>query len=371
MLVVMAIATLPPPVDIDNDTKKAIIEGLKRVLSVFQDQGFLDSAVAYQDLIAEPHVLIEFIQAFFAHRAVVDDVVRGRDDAPVRDDDQPLTCGVSINQVQQLLVRTCAKKVFEHDKPVETVTETVTKTSFLFFKKTEHVEVLRAANDPVEERKVREITRYTAFGWQLPLLEAYRHCLTYQQIMEIAEDLVALTTEDNIIAVGQFDPAVLKKVKQVTGADFPVILAHRPQAIAGIAVWSRDMYEFYRRLLGEAAWEFFARETAFFNVVAALDKATAKVFGDVLCYIAGENLQEFQRINIDKSEVLVMSLRAAFGDKLPLLLSVPSFGKDILRKVVDNILHTNQEKDKLIISFGITCKAMAPSVLDWLARQQR
>lgn len=366
----MSVPTLPPPVDIDSDTKKAIIDGLKKVLARFQEVGLVDGALTYQELIAHPDVLANFCATFIANRATCDDIVRAKGGEPVRDDDQPLICKVSLNQIQQLLVRTCAKKVFEADKPVQTVTETVTKKAlFGLIKKTEQVEVTRVG-DPVEERKLRELLRYVAFGWQLPLLTAYREHLSYQQIMELGEDLVALQTPDAVAAVGQFDPLVLRKVKQAAGPDFADILVHRPQAIAGVAVWNRDMYEFFRKMLGDAAWTFFARDKAFFNVVAALDKPVARVFGDVLSFVAAENLAEIQRLNIDKIEVLVTSLRAAFGNRLPAVLGHPSFAKDILRKVVDNLLHMNQEKDKLMTSFALTCKAMVPTVNDWLSKQR-
>ncbi|MBC7950950.1 MAG: hypothetical protein H7Z12_03895 [Rhodospirillaceae bacterium] len=367
----MSVATLPPPVDIDNDTKKAIIDGLKKVLARFQQKRLVDGALSYQDLISHPDVLDQFIATFIANRAECDDIVQAKGGKPVRDDNQDLICKVSLNQIQQLLVRTCAKKVFESEKTEHTVTETVTKKSlFGLIKKTEQKEVTRIGNDPVEERKVRELSRYIAFGWQLPLLPAYRQHLSYQQIMEIGADVVALRTPEAIAAVGQFDPATLRKVKLAAGPDFVEILVHQPQAIAGVAVWNREMYEFYRKMLGDAAWDFFARDKAFFNVVAALDKPVARAYGDVLSFIAAENLAEVQRLNIDKTEVLVTSLRAAFGNRLPQVLGHPNFSKDILRKVVDNMLHMTQEKDKLMASFALTCKAMVPTVNEWLSKQR-
>ncbi len=368
----MSVATLPPPVEIDTDTKKAVIEGLKKVLGIFQQAGLMDGAIVYQQIISDPHVLQAFIKVFQDNRAMADTVVRPRTGKePVRDDTIALVCGVSLAQIQQLLVRTCAKKIFEADKPMETVTETVTKKSmFGLIKKTEQIE--RLSVDPVEERKVRELSRYIAFGWQLPLLEAYRTMLSYPQIIEIGEDIVALSTVEKIEAVSRFEPDKLKKVRAAVGAaDFGAILADRPQAIGGISVWNRDMYEFYRKILGDHAWAFFARDSSFFNVCAALDKSVAKIFGDVLCYIAAENLAEIQRLNIDKVEVMVSSLKSAFGDRLPQVLSIPSFAKDILRKVVDNLIHTSQEKDKLMMAFSLTCKAMVPAVDEWLATLQR
>ncbi|MEW5729561.1 MAG: hypothetical protein AB1918_17155 [Pseudomonadota bacterium] len=364
----MGVPTLPPPVDIDNDTKKAVIDGLKKVLARLQEQGLVDAGATYQNLISQPELLESFIKTFTAHRDSCDDIVKDAKGGPIRDNDTPTACGVSLDQIQQLLVRTCAKKVMESEKTISTVTETVTKKSFLgLIKKTE--EVSRETTDPVEERKIREITRYVAFGWQLPLLNAYRQ-LTYQQLMEIGEDLVALPTAAHVEALSQFDPGMLRKVKQAAGEDFAEILADRPQAIAGVAVWNRDMYEFYRKALGDKAWAFFARDSAFFNVVASLDKPTARILGDVLCYVAAENLAEIQRLNIDKIEVLVTSLRAAFGDRLGQILAIPNFSKDILRKVVDNLIHMSQEKDKLMTSFALTCKAMVPTVMEWLAKQR-
>lgn len=367
----MSVATLPPPVDIDNDTKKAIIDGLKKVLARFQQMELAHGTLTYQDLISHPDVLEEFLVTFVANRAACDDIVQAKGGQPVRDDNQMLVCNVSLNQIQQLLVRTCAKKVFESEKTEHTVTETVTKKSlFGLIKKTEQKEVTRIGNDPVEERKVRELSRYIAFGWQLPLLTAYRQHLSYPQIMEIGEDVVALQSAEAIATVGKFDPATLKKVKAAAGPDFVDILIHQPQAIAGVAAWNHEMYEFYRKMLGDAAWAFFAREKAFFNVVASLDKPMARAYGDVLSFIAAENLAEVQRLNIDKTEVLVTSLRAAFGARLPLVLGHPGFAKDILRKVVDNLLHMSQEKDKLMASFALTCKAMIPTVNEWLSKQR-
>lgn len=368
----MTVITLPPPVEIDGTAKKAIIDGLKRVLARFQQANLVDPKLTYQDLIGHPQALEHFIATFVQHRAECDDVVVSHDGQPVRDDDTPLVCDVSLSQVQQLLVRTCAKRVFDQERAAQTMTETVTrKALFGLIRKTEQVEVPRGANDPVEERKVRELMRYVAFGWQLPLLEAYHHHLHYQQVMAIGEDILGLRTAEAVATVGRFPAEILTKVKAAAGADFVDILINRPQAIAGVAVWNREMYDFYRRLLGDKAWDFFARETSFFNIVAALDKATARVYGEVLCYIAPANLEEIQRLNIDKAEVLLVSLRNAFGAKTPMLLSQPALAKDILRKVVDNLLHMNQEKEKLMASLALTCKAMVPTVVEWMARQGR
>ena len=364
----MTVPVLPPVVDIDGDTKKAIINGLKQVLEAYKAAGLVDVNETYQNLISSPDSLYKFIQVFLANRETADEIVRPKvGDEPVRNDDVMLQCDVSLNQIQQLLVRTCAKKAFEQDVVMETVTETVTKKAFLFFTKKEEVEIERPSTDPLEERKAREISKYMAFAWQLPLINPMRKRLNSAQIMEIGDALIALTNLKTIDAIAGFDSAILKKAKAAAGEEFKDVIASQPRAVGGIAVWNREMYQFYRKLLGEHAWVFFAREKDFFNAVVALDKTTAKMMGYMLCYISLNNMLELQRLNLDKIEVMAASLTSAFGANMPALMGDDEFGVEFLRKMVDNLLHMNQEKDKLLLSFGITCKSMVSTVNEWQA----
>jgi hypothetical protein len=365
----MALPQLPPPIDITNETKRGVIDGLKKVIEVFQTNGVLEKEIGYQDVIHDPEILYNFIQTYKANAPLVSKIVVGKNGGPVTDPNAPLVCGISLAQIQQLLVKTCARYFLEQDTREEesTVTETVTKTRFLFFKTTEQVE--RKTGGGFDERKVREISRYMAFDWQLPLLRAYAE-LNSVQILELGENIVALQSAEAIRDFSKFDQPTIKKAKTTAGQDFANILAVRPGAIGGIATWSKDMYGFYRQALGDHAFEFFCRDKAFYMVCAALEKPMARIYGEVLCYIAAENLEEMQRLNIDKADVLIAAMKIAFGDKMRAVLSQPAFAKDILRKLVESLLHVSQEKSQLAISAQITCKAIAPQVMDWLTKQQ-
>ncbi len=242
----------------------------------------------------------------------------------------------------------------------------MTTTRFLIFKKTEQVE--RKTGGGFDERKVRELSRYMAFDWQLPLLPAYAE-LNSAHLMELDRDFICLQTAEAIHEMAQLDQATIKKVKGIVGSDFSVLISIRPAAIAGIATWSKDMYEFYRKVLGDKAFDFFCREKAFFMVCASLDKPLIKIYGDVLCYIAAPNLEEMQRLNIDKADVLIAAMKMAFGNKLPLILGHPNFAKDVLRKLVESLLHLTQEKAQLAVSAQLTCKAIVPQVIEWLTKQ--
>ena len=364
----MALPHLPPPIEINNETKKGVIDGLKKVIAVFQTNGLLDQAATYQAIIHEPEVLYSFIQTYRANAKLAESVVVGKNGKPVADENAPLICGVSLAQVQQLLVKTCARFYFEQDTREEegVVTQTVTKTRFLFFKTTEQVE--RKVGGGFDERKVRELSRYMAFDWQLPLLPAYSE-LSSPQLMELAEHFICLQTAEAIQEFAQYDQATIKKVKTLVGGDFPMLLSTRPAAIGGIIGWNKDMYDFYRKTLGDKAFDFFARDKAFHMVCAALDKPLVSIYGDVLCYIHAVNLEEMQRLNIDKADVLLAAMKFAFGERLPRILSQANFAKDILRKLVESLLHLSQEKNQMAVSAQLTCKAIAPQVLDWLAKQ--
>ncbi|WP_142847909.1 hypothetical protein [Telmatospirillum sp. J64-1] len=360
----MAVATLPPPIDIKAETKKVLIDGIKKVLDLYKAKGLVDKSIGYGDLIGEPKALHAFIQAYRSHPEVADSIVMSPEKKPVREDGAMLLCGVTLEQVQQLLVKTCARKYYERDLVTETVEETVTTRRFLFFTKTEVVERKATSGD---ERKIRELLKYLAFDWQLPLLDAYREHLSLIHLMELDQDILALHTPEAVAIIGNCEPSVLKKAKEISGRDFSSLI-EQPQALVGAVNWNRDMYMFFRNALGPKSWDFFSREKSFFNTVAALDKPTARVYGDVLAYIASENLQEMQRLNIDKADVLVQSLKATYSDMLPLILGQPSFAKELLRKLVDSLLHMSQEKDQLLVSTQLTCKAMMPQVKDWLMK---
>jgi hypothetical protein len=364
----MASSKLPPPIDITPETKRGVIDGLKKVIDVFQANDVLGKEIGYRDVIHSPEVLHDFIQTYKTNAQLVGAIVVDKKGEPVTDPDVSLSCGISLAQIQQLLVKTCVRFFLEQDTREEetTVTETVTKKRFLFFKTTEQVE--RKTGGGFDERKVRELSRYMAFDWQLPLVHAYAQ-LNSAQLMELGENVVLLQTAEAIDDFSKFDPQIIKKAKATAGDDFLNILALRPAAIGGVAVWSKDMYTFYRQALGDDAFEFFGRDKSFFMVCAALDKPLARIYGDVLSYIAAENLEEMQRLNIDKADVLIAAMKLAFGNKIRPVLSRPAFAKDVLRKLVESLLHVSVEKSQLAISAQITCKAITPQVMDWLAKQ--
>ncbi len=365
----MPLPQLPPALDMSAETKRAIIDGVKRCMEAYQAAGLLAEDVTYQTLIHDPDILYAFIQTFRQNPVPVAAIVTDADGLPVAHDDGVLSCGITLGQVQQLLVKTCARYFLEQATRADeetTVTETRTTTRFLIFKKTE--KVARKVGGGFDERKVRELCRYMAFDWQLPLLADFAG-MTTVQVLELEDCILALKTPEAIHTVSQFEQATIKKAKQQAGDDFKAAVEAYPASIGGIAQWSPDMYNYYHKILGDKCWRFFARDKAFFMSCASLDKALAGVYGDVLCYISAESLDEMQRLNIDKADVLLAAMKNAWGSKVEAVLGHPNFAKDVLRKLVESLIHISQEKKQLAISAQLTCKSISAQVLDWLAKQ--
>ena len=348
--------------------KKAVIGGVKKAIEHFQSANLIDKSLNYRDIIHDPQALYDLIQIYRKNARLVDDVVQTKNRKPVTADDIPLVCDVTLAQIQQLLVKTCARHFLEIASREEegVITETRTTTHFLFFKKTEQIE--RKVGGGFDERRVRELSRFMAFDWQLPLLPDYAE-LNSLHLMELDDDVLLLKSSEHIRELAKSDPAVLKKVKGLVGDDFKLIIADYPKAINGISQWTKDMYQFFRSVLGDRAFSFFSRDNAFFMACASLDKPLARIYADVLPYIATENLEEMERLNIDKADVLIGGMKYAFGDKIEEVLGQPNFSKEILRRLVESLLHMAQEKDKLVVSTQLTCKAIAPQVFEWLAKQ--
>ena len=365
----MPLPQLPPPVEMSNDTKRAIIDGVKSVIEVLKANGKLEGDPSYGGIIHDPRDLFQFIRAYRKNPELAADIVKAKDGGLVMTDNEPLVCDVSLAQIQQLLVKTCARHFLEQEnkEEVKVVTEQVTKKVLGVFSKTETVE--RKVGGGFDERKVRDISKCMAFDWQLPLLPAY-NTLNTAQLFEAGDDLACLQSFEAIKEYGALDQQVIKRAKAVVGEDFREFLANRPAALAGAAGWNDQLYQFYRKRLGPAIFEFFTRDSKFFNVCAALEKPMVGIFGDLLAFIDSANLEEMQRLNIDKADVLVQAMRKSYGPSLRPALSNPAFAKDFLRKMVESLQHVQQERAQLAQTALISCKATAPQVAAWVERQK-
>jgi hypothetical protein len=362
-----------PPIEISNETRTAIIDGVRATLMLLQRGGKISSDISYSSLLENPDLLYAFIQAYRANPEIADSLVQDKKGKPVRDDQTMLVCDVNLAQVQRLLVVTCSKRYFA-PAPAQQVQpappEPDQKKSLGLFRKSEKPDPqAKQAPKTNEERKLSDLTRYLAYDWQLPILPVYREALSYQHLVELGADILRLKDVKAVAAAGRLSPSDIQKARRVAGEDFSTMLARNPRAVNGVVHWSHEMYKFFHQLLGEKTWDFFAREREFFRVVGGLDKGRLRMYGDMLTYIAPENLLTLGRLNIDKTRALVEALKVQLGDHLDMTLSSAQFGKDILNRIVDSFIHLKKDNDQLVVYAELTCQALAPTIQDWLSRR--
>jgi hypothetical protein len=365
----MALPKPPPAIEIPPDTKRAILAGFRRIVEIFQSEAKIPPGIAHTDILHDPEMLASFIKIFRANPALYTDIVVGYDGRPISasDPDKALVCGISLAQVQQLMVKTCARHLFLQEDDEKMVTKTVTTKRFGLFKEKTQVTEKVETRDP---RALREILSFIAFDWQLPLLADYAE-LTLQQLAELGENIMAMRTSDAVRDLARFDYNQIRKARAALGPEFPVLLEARPGALHGALYWPKDMYVFFRSILGPKFFDFMARDENFFMQVGTMDKAVMRTYGDVLAYIAKENLMEMHRLNIDRADVLMQVLRVTFGPKLVHLLALPQFAKEVLRRQVEGLVHMHQNKDHMLAAQMVTWGALAPRVEEWLTRQPR
>ncbi len=368
----MALPKPPASVEIPPDTKRAILAGVRKIVEIFQSEGKLPPGITHADILHDPDLLAAFIKAFRANPALYSELVVGYDGKPITaaEPDRPLICGISLAQVQQLMVKTCARYLFlqEEDEKEKTAAKAAPPPKrFGLFKEKPQAAPAAASKDP---RALREILGFIAFDWQLPLLAEYVD-LSLQQLAELGENILAMRTPAAVRELARFDYNMIRKARAQLGTEFPIMLSYRPAAIYGALYWPKDMYAFFRGIMGDRFYDFLARDEAFFMMVATMDKAMIRIYGDALAYVAKENMMEMQRLNIDRIDVLMTTLRAHFGPNLPQLLGLPSFAKEILRKNVEGLVHMTQNKDHMQAAQMVTWGALAPRVEEWLARQPK
>ena len=108
----MAPPEAPRAVDLAPDTRKLVVAAVKTVMVRLQQAGRFAAEAEYATVLGSPALLHDLITAYRAEPAIARDLAVDATGAPVADWSTPLVCGLSLAQVCQLLVFTCARRVF-------------------------------------------------------------------------------------------------------------------------------------------------------------------------------------------------------------------------------------------------------------------
>lgn len=352
--------TLPPNVSVDKQTKIQIIQGVKAAIGLLQENDLLEGGWSFDDIVNEPENLKHFFGVYRDNMDLFAETVVDKTGDPIVDETTQTACGVTLLQVQKLLVSTCARRFFiRNDGEIVTKKQKKKVKSMVFF--TKEVTVKKKVRLKEGAKKFDAMRRVIGFDWQLDLLEFYRDRLPYPHLLVLGDDVLVIEDEASGNEVVEIHHEDFKKVKEAVGVYFRNVVAHGAAAIPGILYWRKDLVSSFIKAMGEKAWDFFKRDKSFFDHCTELDNARIGIYGDVLTYIAPENLTEMNRLNLDRLAGTIDAFRETFGDRIADVLGEPKLAVDILRPTVDSFIHLEAKNNE---QFNIGCKTAVNSLKD-------
>ncbi|WP_142850754.1 hypothetical protein [Telmatospirillum sp. J64-1] len=343
----MTYPELPDSIELDAQQKRRLIAAVKTVLTRLHEAGFVREA-DYTKVIGRPTLLHAFITAYRQNPELAEDLVVDAKGRPVRDADTPLVCGATLAQVMQMLIFTCAKRLFTEvdTKIAAKQTQSAAKSGGggLFRRKAEPAPVKSGVTDA--ERRLADLRPLLAFDWQLPLLRLYYVFFDRQQLAELGRDLLLLRTPESLEAVATCDVNQMRKVRQVLRQDFSAMLAAKPQAMRGIAYWDPQKYPLMVEALGAKVWDFYARDIDFLDFCADLEPERIQVLGPLMATIAAESIRAFDRVSPEKMKLLLSGLAVEIGPDFVLLMNEPGFGRHALPSIVQSFAGLDVEPEQ-------------------------
>jgi hypothetical protein len=349
---------LPPNVAVDKTVKGQIIQGTKDAIALLHENDLLDSSLDFDAILNEPANLKTLFQTFRDNMDLFAETVVDKAGDPIVDETTETACGVTLQQVQKLLISTAARRFFiRNDGKVVTKKSKKKVKHMVFF--TKEVTVKKKVKLKEGAKKFDSMKRVIGFDWQLDMLDFYRDRLPYSHLLVLNDDILAITDVahgDEMVEVHHED---FKKAKEAVGVYFRNLIAHGAGAIDGILYWRKDLVMSFIKAMGERAWEFFKRDKSFYDHCTELDNARIEIYGDVLVYVHKDNLTELDRLNLDRLDGTLTAFKETFGDQVEEILAEPLLAVEILRPTVDSFIHL-EAKDNA--QFNAACKSSVHSL---------
>lgn len=338
----MSVSSYPPvpaSLELSPKIKGVVIGAIKKVLERFQKDGRVPDNVTYGEVLADADLLYGFVRAYKEDRSVAKDVALDADGKPVMDDETVLICGMSLGQIERLLVFTTAKKVF--------------------------AEAGRREVPPALRDRI-------AFAWQLPLLKTYATAFEPQQFTVLEDDVFALWTEDRLQAISPVNATQLDRLRKVAGEEFRSVLENQPGAAIGLSAVSDQELETIRNLVGDRLWDFLDRDPNLVREVLGLSTEKLKALGPCSADVCLATLK-----TLDKMAIAVLPpFMKAFNEKLGRhgreMLGDEAFDREFLREIVDRFEslgkkdQTEEMREHVALAVNLKWTALEPKLMSWL-----
>jgi len=268
----MATATAIPPKKPDPDVRnrREIVTTIKG--PVTERLTSLIPALAtfpdpYASVLATPELLHACMQLIRTRREHFQDFLVDASGAPVTEDDRPLRCDRSLDQIISMVVRSGAKaygiKRFVPTEAPKTPVKTEPKTlleklASLVSGKWSEAEIPKPQPTQADQF-YNAIKDYLDYDWQVPLIPYFAE-LPVKLIRELGRGLTTLRTPEGIAALADIGRHSMDQAKRImSDAMMREMLDTQPLAAKGIAFLGKERYDFLHgavyEKMGEKFWE--------------------------------------------------------------------------------------------------------------------
>jgi len=265
-----ATATAPKKPDPDVRNRREIITTIKG--PVTERLTSLIPALAsfpdpYASVLATPELLHACMQLIRTRRDHFQEFLVDATGAPVTEDDRPLRCERSLDQIISMVVRSGAKaygiKRFVPTEAPKTPVKTEPKTlleklTHLVSGKWGEAEIPKPQPTQADQF-YNAIKDYLDYDWQVPLIPYFAE-LPVKLIRELGRGLTTLRTPEGIAALADIGRHSMDQAKRImSDAMMREMLDTQPLAAKGIAFLGKERYDFLHGAvydkMGEKFWE--------------------------------------------------------------------------------------------------------------------
>ncbi len=371
---------IPALINLNDRDKAVVIGSIKLVLGRLKKKGSIAKGTRYEDLLADPERMFDFITAYKAAPDTAKDVALDKTGKPVETGDQSLVCDMTLAEIERLLVYTCAKRVWRKtagENGGDAATPGNKKRSFFaLFRK---IGLFRKKRDASEASTALSevpagIKSYIAFDWQLPLLENYANTLTKNHIKSLGEAILALKTHQDLETVTEMDPTAIRKAYDITGDQFHDMLNCSPSAINGLKDVNEETYKSVFELIGHRTWNMFAGDPEVLNELLNLRDDQIEALAPVVSDLCIESLNMLLDIPEQILGPAATSFGEVFGEQQPELLGNGEFAEKFMFDVVGSFRSSAEGGELDVGALGQTTAlkwtSIKPQALKWLEGQE-
>jgi hypothetical protein len=258
--------------DADAQQRKEIIRTIKgpvveRLLQLVPAFGAYDDP--YATIMSTPDLLFACLQLTKSRRDIFQDLMVDAAGAPVTDDDTPLRCNRTINQIVGMVVRSGAKayadKRWGSAQAPAAKTHVNPQTKSLIDKLAELVKGKWSEAEvpkplPTEGDKFyAAIKDHLDYDWQVPLIPFFAE-IPVRLIVELGKGVTTLRTPEGITALADIGRHNMQQARKILSDEMMrEMLDTQPLAAKGVAFLGKERYEFLHgavyEKMGENFWE--------------------------------------------------------------------------------------------------------------------